>query len=249
MSGSNGAQRMIVWTRRIGAPMNREPSTHRRRPSLIAVVIIALVLSHPNAARAQITGQPQIAPPHQPHGGNPVLQVPSKRSVPPIGSQKGGSDSSPPTGHAQQELEIPRVGQMSQKLLGCWSGETAPAPVKWQVIAPDGARLEYRTDRIHLCLSGVRGELRVTALDSNDPGPLHVQYKVSYRPVRANMSEVEMEMKGWDPSSPISYVETGTARCTLNPDGTVTYSHSLTAYLDGNAALLLEARAELRREP
>lgn len=234
--------------------MNSRTSRSGRVLATICGVALACAFEYAPAAHSQpavMPSQTEIQPSQgeSDSGGDPVLELPERRPVPALRSQKGGPGSGKAiTGGGQNALELPRVDRMSAGLLGCWTGETAAAPVKWQVTAPIGAKLGYRRDRIRLCLSGVRGKLQVNSASAEDPEPMEAQYKVIYRPVRAIGSQVDMEIKSWDPDSPITYVETGTARCVLNSDGTVTYSHSVTTFLNGKAALQAEARADLKRE-
>lgn len=182
--------------------------------------------------------------------GNPVLQLPAKssRAVPALRPQGAADPQTQRAVRSQNALEVPRVNQMSQRMLGCWSGDTAPAPVNWQVVSPAGAYLAYSRDRIRLCLSDVNGELRVGYADAEDAEPAQHPYGIVYRPVRAIGKQVDLELKSWDPDSRVAYRETGTARCVLNADDTISYSHSITTFLAGKPAVKAETRADLKRE-
>lgn len=182
--------------------------------------------------------------------GNPVLELPGHhaRKVPPLGLQGNEVPKELNGPRGQNQLELPRISQMSQRLLGCWSGTTVASPTKWQVLSPAGHYLSYSQDLIRLCLTDVNGELHVKYAGSQDAEPTEHPYGITFRPRRAVGKQVEMDLKSWDPDSPESYVETGTARCVLNPDGSVTYSHSITTFLQGKPALLAETRADLARE-
>ena len=151
------------------------------------------------------------------------------------------------TGH-QNELEIPQVGFISKRFLGCWSGMTAGNPVTWQKLSAAGNRLGYHADRVGLCLTWRDGRLEVTDASAYDADPAGSMYGFTYKPISANGTEIKLELKSWDSSDPNNYVAKGTARCTLNPDDTVTDFISVTTFLNGQAAVRSETVAHLKRE-
>ncbi len=151
------------------------------------------------------------------------------------------------TGH-QNDLEIPQVGYISKRFIGCWSGMTAGNPVTWQKLSPAGNRLGYHADRLGLCLTWRDGKLEVTDASAYDIDPASSLYGFTYKPISANGTEIKLELKSWDSSDPNNYVARGTARCTLNPDDTVTDFISVTTFLNGQAAVRSETIAHLKRE-
>ncbi len=207
-----------------------------------------VALCDPKAGRSQAEIHP--APRGSQGSGNPVLELPANSShgLPGLRSQGAEDSEKQREIRGQNALEVPRVDQMSQRLLGCWIGETDPAPVKWEVVSPAGRNLGYSRDRIRLCLSDAKGELRVRYADAKDADPSPHPYGIVFRPVRAVGKQVDMAVKSWDYESETGYLETGTARCVLNPDDTVNYSHSITTYLGGKPALKAQAHATLKRD-
>ena len=151
------------------------------------------------------------------------------------------------TGH-QNELEIPQVGYISKRFIGCWSGMTAGNPVTWQNLSAAGNRLGYHADRLGLCLTWRDGKLEVTDASAYDADPGGSMYGFTYKPISASGTEIKLELKSWDSSDPNNYVAKGTARCTLNPDDTVTDVISVTTFLNGQAAVRSETVAHLKRE-
>ena len=158
-------------------------------------------------------------------------------------------DSAPPpiTAH-QNELDIPQVGFISKRLLGCWSGTTSAKPVTWQTLSEVGSQLGYHADRLGLCVTWRDGKLEVTDASANNADPGSEMYGFIYRPVSASGTEIKLELKSWDLTDPNGYVAKGTARCTINPDDSVAYFLSLTTFLKGQAAVRSETIARLQRE-
>ncbi len=156
--------------------------------------------------------------------------------------------ASPPLTARQSELEIPQVGFISKRLLGCWSGTTAAKPLTWQTLSEAGSNLGYHADRLGLCLTWRDGKLEVTDASANNSEPGSEMYGFIYRPVSANGTEIKLELKSWDLTDPNGYVAKGTGRCTINSDDSVAYFVSVTTFLKGRAALLSETVARLQRE-
>lgn len=158
-------------------------------------------------------------------------------------------DSAPPPLTAyQNELEIPQVGFISKRLLGCWSGTTAAKPVTWQTLSEAGSNLGYHADRLGLCLTWRDGKLEVTDASANNSEPGSEMYGFIYRPVSASGREIKLELKSWDLTDPNGYVAKGTAHCTINSDDSVAYFISVTTFLKGRAAVRSETIAQLQRE-
>ena len=158
-----------------------------------------------------------------------------------------GSAPPPITAH-QNELEIPQVGFISRRFLGCWSGITAGTPTTWQTLSEAGSHLGYHADSLGLCLTWRDGKLEVTDASAYDSDPGAEMYGFSYKPVSASGTEIKLELKSWDMTDAKGYVATGTARCTLNPDDTVADFISVTTFLNGQAAVKSETTAHLQRE-
>jgi len=146
------------------------------------------------------------------------------------------------------ELEIPQVGFISKGFLGCWNGNTGGKPVTWRKLSEAGSRLDYHPDQVGICLAWRDGKLEVTDASANDIEGAEM-YGFTYRLVSASGTEIKLELKSWDLTDPKNYTAKGTARCTLKPDGTVTDSMTVTTFLNGKAALLSEAVANLERDP
>ena len=149
---------------------------------------------------------------------------------------------------SQNELEIPQVGVISKRLLGCWSGTTAATPLTWQTLSQAGSYLGYHADRLGLCLMWRDGKLEVTDASANNSEPGSETYGFIYKPVSANGTEIKLELKSWDSTDPNDYVAKGTARCTINSDDSVAYFLSVTTFLRGKAAVRSETIAQLQRE-
>jgi len=158
----------------------------------------------------------------------------------------------PPIAAGQNELELPQVGHISTRFLGCWHGTTAERPVGWQALSPTASYLEYHSDRIGLCVTFQDGELHVTDASAQGAGAQYmhasgIDYGFSYKPLSANGTQIFLDLKSWDPTMP-DYVVKGSARCTLNPDDTVTYFISATTSINGQAAVRAETVARLERD-
>jgi len=156
--------------------------------------------------------------------------------------------ASPPITAHQNELEIPRVGFISRRLLGCWSGTTAGKPATWQTLSEAGSRLGYHADQLGLCLTWRDGKLEVTDASANNAEPGSEMYGFIYRPVSASGTEIKLELKSWDLTDPNGYVAKGTALCTINSDDSVAYFLSVTTFLKGQAAVRSETIAHLQRK-
>lgn len=158
----------------------------------------------------------------------------------------------PPIAAGQNELELPQVGRIAKRFLGCWHGTTAERPVTWQALSPTASYLGYHSDRIGLCLTLQNGELHVTDASAKDAGARYtdatgIDYGFSYKPLSANGTQIVLDLKSWDPTMP-GYVVKGFARCTLNADDTVTYFISATTTINGRAAVRSGTVARLKRD-
>jgi hypothetical protein len=152
----------------------------------------------------------------------------------------------------QNVLELPQIGRLSKRFLGCWHGTTAERPIGWWALSPTASYFGYHSDRIGLCLAFQNGELHVTDASAKDAGARYtdatgINYGFSYKPVSANGAQIFLDLRSWDPTMP-GYVVKGSARCTLNADDTVTYFISATTSINGQAAVRSETVARLERD-
>ncbi|HYB91687.1 MAG TPA: hypothetical protein VEC38_11650 [Candidatus Binataceae bacterium] len=158
----------------------------------------------------------------------------------------------PPRMASQNELELPQIGRLSARFLGCWQGTTAERPLAWQALSPSASNFGYHSDRIRLCVTVQGGALHVIDASAKREGARYtraasVDYWFSYKPLSATGAQILMEVKSGDPTMP-NYVVKGSARCTLNADDTVTYFISATTSINGQAAVRTETVALLGRE-
>ena len=164
----------------------------------------------------------------------------------------GPASTPPPIVGNQNELEIPQIGRLSTRFLGCWHGITAETPLGWHALSPTASYLGYHSDRIGLCVTLQDGELHVTDASAKGAGPRYTRgggldYGFSYKPLKASGTQILLDLKSWDPTMP-DYVVNGSARCTLNADDTVTYFISATTSINGQAAVRSETVAQLERD-